>query len=138
MIASILIVEDDDLDRELIFKAMHTECNNIRCVRRLREAIEQIQLEEPDVIILDVGLPDALNHEDAIQRVKSVVTKAAIVVLSNNDNPDDILKGILRNASGWLVKGSWVNLPYEVRAAYDNFQALMARSKIIHECRTSV
>lgn len=139
MISSILIVEDNDSDRELIFNAIHTQCENIKSVRKLEDAIFQIRQEAPDVVLLDVGLPDAIDFKDAIDRMKKAVKETtAIIVVSNNDDPEAITQGIMSNASGWIVKGSWVNLLYEMRAAYDNFVFVRNRNKMIQQFSEAV
>lgn len=121
MIASILIIEDDDADSELMFRAVQTQCERIKRVRTLNAGLEQMRLQPFDVVMLDVGLPDSLDAQHAIRETKAAKpVETAIVVVSGNDNPDEMRAGILANADGWVVKGKWGALLHEVRAAFEH------------------
>lgn len=121
MIASILIIEDDNADSELMLLSVQAQCERIKRVRTLEAGLDQIKLQPWDVIMLDVGLPDSRDAQHAIASVKSAKPiESAIVVVSGNDNPDEMRAGILANADGWVVKGKWGALLHEVRAAYEH------------------
>ena len=121
MIDSILIIEDCDNDFELIKHAIESHCSVVRRVTNLEEGVRQVVLDEPDVVLLDIGGIGAQDSNQAVMAIKAVrTTKTAIVIVSAQSDPNTIRQAILNTASGWIVKGHWDNLVHEIYAAYQN------------------
>ena len=61
----ILIVEDNDDSREMLTEVLGLKGHEVRSVNNGRNALEAVETWRPDVVILDIGLPDMNGHEVA-------------------------------------------------------------------------
>lgn len=67
------------------------------------EAIRFALDSQPDVIVMDVHLPD-LDGIQATARLREELPDTAIVVLSASDEQEDVIAAVQAGASGYLVK----------------------------------
>lgn len=99
----IVIVEDDkDLNSGLC-KALKSEGRNIVSCGNLKEAGEQIFLSPPDLVMLDINLPDG-NGLDLLKRIKEEGLKVPVILLSANDTDADVVKGLDLGADDYVTK----------------------------------
>ena len=67
------------------------------------EAVQEAKELQPDLILLDIGLP-TLNGIEAARRIREVSPASKILFVSENRSPD-LAEGALSNgASGYVVK----------------------------------
>jgi signal transduction histidine kinase len=68
----VLLVEDDEAVAEGIMAVLQAENIDVRLARRGAEAVPLVESFEPELVILDVGLPDSDGRElyDAIVRIR--------------------------------------------------------------------
>jgi DNA-binding NarL/FixJ family response regulator len=59
----------------------------------------------PDVVLLDLGLPDG-SGLDLLSTMRARGSLAAVVVLTMNDDPELVLSATRAGARGYLVKGA--------------------------------
>jgi len=57
----------------------------------------------PDVILLDIGLPD-MSGLDAIRKIKVVTQTTSVIMLTVYDDKDKIQRALLSGADGYLLK----------------------------------
>ena len=67
------------------------------------EAIEIVKNLEPDVLIIDVRMPE-MNGIEAVRKLQDIPSKTKTIVLSMHDAEDYILDAIKAGASGYLLK----------------------------------
>jgi DNA-binding NarL/FixJ family response regulator len=67
------------------------------------EAVRKAGEIKPDVILLDVGLPQ-LNGIEAARRIRTLVPESKIVFLSGFDDPDIVREALRTGASGYVAK----------------------------------
>lgn len=77
---SILVVEDDERIREIVVAALRDVARLVRGVASGAEALDVVASEAPDLVVLDLGLPDADGN--AVCRQIRETTSVPIVVLS--------------------------------------------------------
>jgi DNA-binding NarL/FixJ family response regulator len=69
------------------------------------EAIAKLPASPPDVILLDIELP-GISGIDAIPKIKSLLPKTHILMLTVYDNEELVFKALTNGASGYLTKNS--------------------------------
>ena len=70
-----------------------------------REAIQLAEKTAPDVVLLDMGLPD-LDGVTALKRIKEVRPVSAVLVLTMHDDPALVRATVQAGAAGYLLKGA--------------------------------
>lgn len=108
----IILIEDNREFREVIEFSLESECD--------MEVIDQYGSAEfalrvlkensavlPDLILLDLQLT-GMNGLDAIPLLLDAVPDVEIIILSQSDREEDVLKAIAAGASGYLLKSSTV------------------------------
>ena len=70
-----------------------------------REAVQQFLLHRPDVLLLDLRMPE-MNGIDAIRAIIEKVPKARIIVLSTYNTDEDIYQALKAGAKAYLLKDS--------------------------------
>lgn len=80
---SILIVEDHDALRDFLNTWLGTvfKNSNILQVKNGEEALDQVLIQPPDIVLMDVTLP-RMNGIEAARRIKDAVPEAHVVMLS--------------------------------------------------------
>jgi two-component system, NarL family, response regulator NreC len=67
------------------------------------EAVELAQASEPDVAIIDLGMP-RLHGREVVRRLNESLPKTRILVLTHHDEEEYVLALVKAGASGYLVK----------------------------------
>ena len=119
-----LLIIEDDPDLQKILKSQF-ELDNyaVELVGSGREALEKIKAFQPEVIILDLNLPDT----DGLKLCKNLrsLTKAPIIILTVRDNLSDKLKGFEMGADDYLTK------PFEYLELEARVRACLRRARLI-------
>lgn len=68
-------------------------------------AVEQYVRLRPDVLLIDLNMPGGGGIE-AIRAIRALVPDARIVILTTYDGDEDVHRGMLAGASGYLLKQS--------------------------------
>ena len=66
-------------------------------------AIEQVKLLKPDVVLMDIGLPE-MNGIQATKRIKEMYPNTKIVVLTSHTDRKEVLDAIMVGASAYMLK----------------------------------
>lgn len=69
------------------------------------EAIKQAQKVKPDVILLDIRMPDG-DGLATLDKLRNKVPESRVVMLSTYDNPTYIARAVALGASDYVLKGS--------------------------------
>ncbi len=115
-----LIIDDHAVVRSGIRKALEVrgEIEVFEAASRA-EALAQIALVSPHLIVVDINLPDGSGLE-IVSWVRTISTEIAIVVLTFNDSDDQLLAAMKAGASAFVNKSA--PLP-ELMAAIAHAQA---------------
>jgi DNA-binding NarL/FixJ family response regulator len=101
----VAIVEDDDDIREslglLIDGTEGFACSDT--YGDCRTAIEGIEADVPDVVLMDIGLP-GMSGIEGIRRIKEHHPDLDIVVLTVHENDEIVFEALCAGACGYLVK----------------------------------
>jgi len=122
MQANILVVEDERAIQELI--AINLEQAGQRASRAdsAEQAMEMIQVELPDLILLDWMLPGQSGIEFARRlRGESRTRKVPIIMLTARGEEEDKLRGLETGADDYITK------PFSVRELQARIKAVLRR-----------
>jgi len=70
-----------------------------------REAVSLVEATKPDVVVMDVGMPN-LNGIEASLQIKQARPDTAIVMLSMHSDEGYILRALRAGAAGYILKDS--------------------------------
>jgi pilus assembly protein CpaE len=101
----VLIVDDIAETRENIRRMLQFD-NNVEVVgmaRTGREAIQLSQQAKPDVIVMDINMPD-MDGITATQEIKKKAPHIQVVILSVQSDPSYMRKAMLAGARDFLTK----------------------------------
>lgn len=116
-IIRIVIAEDDPGLRDLFtaqiglvpdFLVIGEACSG-------REAIATVEELDPDILILDIDLPE-MGGLGVLPRVRGCRPNTKVIVLSGRDEEGTILSALKLGARGYIVKGDGINLEKAIRA----------------------
>ncbi len=101
----LLIVDDQSLIREGIASllGLQEDLEVIALAQNGLEAVQAAQTHEPDVILMDIRMPE-LDGISATTQIKSFLPNCQILMLTTFDDEDLIVKALQAGASGYLLK----------------------------------
>jgi two-component system NarL family response regulator len=70
-----------------------------------RQAVQQFLLHRPDVLLLDLRMPE-MNGMETIQAILEKAPNAKIIVLSTYDGDEDVYRALQAGAKAYLLKDS--------------------------------
>lgn len=118
--ASVLVIEDDQRIRETIARALTDAGHAVRTEGRGADALSVVVDWQPDVVVLDLGLPD-LDGADVLRMVRSVSTVPVIVATARDDDAD-MVRLLDAGADDYIVK------PYSAAQLDARIRAVLRRS----------
>ena len=98
----ILVVEDDAPVRHLITVSLSAEDYAVLAARTAAEAIQLAATQNPDIILLDLGLPDG-DGVEVIEKVR-LWAETPIIVISARDEDTDKIEALDAGADDYLTK----------------------------------
>jgi CheY-like chemotaxis protein len=126
--AKILLVEDDTLNREMVARRLAWEGYEVVTAQDGAEAVDLAQSEQPDLILMDLGLP-ILNGWQAVQRIKSAPNTHSIpiIALTAYALTED------RDASLEAGCDDYMSKPVDFARLQTKIQALLDRGRAANE-----
>jgi response regulator RpfG family c-di-GMP phosphodiesterase len=105
MVGNILVVDDDLKVLEILEKTLRKKGHEVSVARDAEEALGHYKNNAPDMVILDIMLPD-MDGRDLLQIMRSVpgVEDVPALVLSANSDPEVMVKTLSCGADDFLVK----------------------------------
>lgn len=99
---SVLVVEDDKSVRNLIVTTLQANDYPYTSAENGKEALSKIETERPDVLLLDLGLPDI----DGIEVIKELRawSNMPIIVISARSEDKDKIQALDMGADDYLTK----------------------------------
>jgi DNA-binding NarL/FixJ family response regulator len=127
-------VNDDFLDGLVEWVALGADVEIAGRAHSGSEAIERIDAHRPDVVLMDVTLPDASGF-DVARRIKTRETSPFVVLLSFHDSHAARLEAWAAGADGFIAKSETttrlMTLVLELLKKTDGFQ----RDRTVHSSR---
>jgi two-component system KDP operon response regulator KdpE len=100
----VLIVEDDKEIVDAITLAFQIRWPEAKVVstRLGRKGVELVETEDPDIVILDLGLPDVSGFE-ALNQIR-LFSHVPIIILTVRAEESDVVKGLEWGADDYILK----------------------------------
>jgi len=100
--ARVLIVEDDPYVRSAMAADLTQRSHAVRTAGTALDGIREVSHDPPDVIVLDLGLPD-LDGGQALKMMRAI-SAAPVIVATASDAESDIIRLLNDGADDYVVK----------------------------------
>jgi DNA-binding response OmpR family regulator len=100
--ATVLLVEDDHVVRSALIRSLTDLGHTVQTSGTALEALRKVAAEPPDLIVLDLGLPD-LDGADALRMLRGI-TDTPIIIATARDNEEEIIRLLRAGADDYMVK----------------------------------
>jgi two-component system KDP operon response regulator KdpE len=98
----ILIIDDEAQIRKILTITLQSNGFNVSEAITGKEGLKLVASHPPDLVLLDLGLPDENGHE-ILKRLREWYTNP-IIIVSVQNNEEDIIKALDNGANDYLVK----------------------------------
>jgi two-component system response regulator MprA len=100
---SVLVVEDDDELRGLLVRGLREEGFAPEAVASGKELLDRFETAKPDVLVIDIGLPDA-DGRDLSQALRARGVQTPVLFLTARDAVVDRIAGFDAGGDDYLTK----------------------------------
>ena len=121
MCAFVLVAEDDEKQAELVRRYLRHEDHSVLVVSDGRAAIDHVRARRPDLLILDVMMPE-LDGLDVLRTLRRDYDVPVLMVTARS-TAEDKLAGFDLGADDYLVK------PYDPRELMARVRSLLRRAR---------
>ena len=101
----IAIVEDNKVIRESLMEFVETdsECKCVNVCATAAEALKEIPRCQPDIVLMDIQLPD-ISGIECTTRLKQLTPSVQIIMVTVYEDTERIFKALRAGACGYLLK----------------------------------
>jgi DNA-binding NarL/FixJ family response regulator len=105
VVKRITIVEDDPIIRNAFVTLIQNDKKYlvVNAYGDAESAIKNLKNDEPDICLMDIELP-GMNGIVAISKIKAILPKTHVVVVTVYENDDLVFKALCEGAAGYLTK----------------------------------
>jgi two-component system response regulator MprA len=118
----VLVIDDDRAVRDALRRALTLGGYDVQAAEGGLEGLERVDQTRPDVIVLDVMMPD-VDGLEVCRRLRSSGDRTPILMLTARDAVSDRIDGLEAGADDYLVK------PFDVGELTARVRALLRRTK---------
>jgi len=127
--AHLLIVDDEENLRSMLGAALRHHGFEISSAADGRSALEAVEELEPDLVLLDVMLPD-LDGFEVCRRLRADGNRTPVLFLTARDGTDDKVRGLTLGGDDYLQK------PFSLEELVARATAVLRRTGQAREQRT--
>lgn len=99
----VLVVDDEPPIRKLLRVGLSAEGYSVIEATNARDAMEKVEADKPDLILLDLGLPDIQGH-DVLTTWRNDLPDLPIIILSSRTDEAGIVKALELGADDYVTK----------------------------------
>ena len=126
-----LVVDDEATLAELLSTALRYEGWQVEHALTGQAAIKQARTLEPDVILLDVMLPD-LSGLEVLRRIRATHPNVPVLFLTAKDAVEDRIAGLTAGGDDYVTK------PFSLEEVVARLRALLRRAGAVSEREEAV
>jgi two-component system OmpR family response regulator len=119
--ARLLVVDDEESLVDMLRDALRFAGYEVHVARRGFDALKAVAEVDPDLIILDVNLPD-IDGFEICRRLRAEGSEVPVVFLTARDDRDDLRTGFTRGGDDYLTK------PFSLEELDLRVQAILRRA----------
>lgn len=121
------ILAVDDEQRMVRFIQLNLEQDGFEVVTAFngKEALEQVRTQLPDLILLDIMMPD-INGFEVLKKIREV-NNVPVIMLTAKGEEDDRIQGLELGADDYITK------PFSPRELVSRIRAVLRRTKSFKE-----
>jgi len=101
-VAQLLLVEDDAAIRGALIRALTERGHAVASTPAAMDALRQILDKPPDLVLLDLGLPDLGGYE-ALRMIRAV-SAVPVMVITARDEESEIIRVLDAGADDYVIK----------------------------------
>jgi DNA-binding response OmpR family regulator len=101
-VATVLLVEDDHVVRGAMLRSLADRGHAVHAVGTALDALRRVAAQTPDLVVLDLGLPD-LDGADALRMLRGI-TDVPIIIATARDDEQSIVRLLRAGADDYMVK----------------------------------
>ncbi len=120
--ASLVVVDDEPSIRELLVASLHFAGYEVAAAASGSEAIEVIEQTQPDLILLDVMLPD-IDGFTVTRRIRQEGITAPVLFLTARDDTQDKVMGLTVGGDDYVTK------PFSLEEVVARIRAILRRTR---------
>ncbi|MDD6373717.1 MAG: response regulator transcription factor [Bifidobacteriaceae bacterium] len=122
MEATIVVVDDEPSIRDLLSTSLHFSGFEVQTAASGSEAIEVIEKTKPDLIVLDIMLPD-IDGFSVTRRIRQEGIVAPVLFLTARDDTQDKVMGLTVGGDDYVTK------PFSLEEVIARIRAILRRTK---------
>jgi two-component system OmpR family response regulator len=120
----VLIVDDEPNIRDLLATSLRFAGYEIQTAANGAQAVAAVTESEPDIILLDVMLPD-MNGFSVTKKLRASGIRSPILFLTARDDVEDKITGLTVGGDDYLTK------PFSLDEVVARIQAILRRTKTV-------
>jgi two-component system OmpR family response regulator len=122
----LLLVDDEDNLRSMLEAALRHNGFDVASVAAGREALAAVGAAEPDLVVLDVMLPD-LDGFEVCRRLRADGHHTPVLFLTARDGTEDKVRGLTLGGDDYLVK------PFSLEELVARVHTVLRRAGVDHD-----
>ena len=120
--ATIVVVDDEPSIRQLLMAALHFQGFEVISASTGSEAIEVIKRNKPDLVVLDVMLPD-IDGFTVTRRIRKEGIESPVLFLTARDDTQDKIMGLTVGGDDYVTK------PFSLEEVIARIRAILRRTR---------
>jgi two-component system, OmpR family, response regulator len=120
-IPQVLVVDDEPNIRELVQVALKFHGCSVSTAASGRDALRQAEAGQPDLIVLDIMLPD-LDGFEVCRQLRAAGNEVPVIFLTARDTSSDTVTGLAIGGDDYVTK------PFSVEALVARVRAVLRRA----------
>jgi len=120
-IPQVLVVDDEPNIRELVQVALKFHGCSVTTAATGKDALRRAETDAPDLIVLDVMLPD-MDGFEVCRRLRSAGNEVPVIFLTARDTSSDTVTGLAIGGDDYVTK------PFSVEALVARVRAVLRRA----------
>lgn len=133
---TVLLVEDDDVDAQIVRRALAAASCSANAIQKfsvvhctaLNPALEQLGKAEPDVVLLDLNLPDS-SGKQTVTTLLEACSRVPVIALTGMEDDQLALEAVRCGAADFLCKSN-IDSSSIVRAVRYAIERRVARDRL--------